>query len=248
MGRGGMGVRAVRHSKAVIVIIVGACLTLALLTVFAIELSNNQAKSRRGISRGARAVRRSLRPDEQLIAISVQGVTQQPTSVWLADGHGPDSQREARHQNGYLALIGPDGTRCWLRLRGSTNRHVPTSRAPMRWRLSVRDTRTVWAIVLPYGKTGVIELAVAVTTPKGSILRHRLHAPTSAPSFTDELKVIPTCQGGHNYLLDGNGTVLAIERIPQRGRPACFPMSRRCRPCNTGLATVRRPVLQPGPL
>jgi signal transduction histidine kinase/DNA-binding response OmpR family regulator len=63
---------------------------------------------------------------------------------------------------------------------------------------------------LPYGKTGVINLAVAFPTPYGERILLTGFVPSAlAPLFNGELRKVPGVKGSHNYLLDANDTVLA---------------------------------------
>jgi len=54
---------ALRHSEAVIVILIGACVVLALLTVFSLEPSDTQAKSKSGMFTGLVEVMRNWQRD-----------------------------------------------------------------------------------------------------------------------------------------------------------------------------------------
>ena len=196
-----------RHSKAVIAIVVGACITLALLTVFAIELSNNQAKSRSDIqvevherSQVAAALMSSL------IDTSVQGVTQQPQTYGSPTVTNQSLNAKEGSQKGFLVLIGPDG-----KILASSSGFTQQARSEIPNSNAVALVRAGHPYglgsVLPYGKSGIIALAQPFPTPKGSILVTGF-TPDVLKIFTGELKVIPRVKGAQNYLVDGNGTVL----------------------------------------
>ena len=104
------GGAALRHSKAVIVIVIGACVVLALLTVFSIELSDTQAKSKSGIEV---EVHQRAQLAEALIASLFQTVQQQvPQDTQTYGAPSVSNQtmdKQEGTQKGYLALIGSDG-------------------------------------------------------------------------------------------------------------------------------------------
>jgi signal transduction histidine kinase len=79
--------------------------------------------------------------------------------------------------------------------------------------------------MLPYGKTGVINYAIAFPTPYGRRILLTGFKPFELNLFiTGELRRIPGVQGAHNYLIDGNNVVLASTnpRIPP-GRSLTTP-------------------------
>jgi diguanylate cyclase (GGDEF)-like protein len=64
--------------------------------------------------------------------------------------------------------------------------------------------------VLPYGKTGVVNFAVAVPTRYGKRFLLTGFPPIAlSPFLTGELRKIPGAKPAHNYVLDGNDAVLA---------------------------------------
>ena len=64
--------------------------------------------------------------------------------------------------------------------------------------------------VLPYGKTGVINLAIALDTRNGKRILLTGLAPKQLNAFISrELSRIPGVEGAHNYLVDGRRTVIA---------------------------------------
>src|SRR5205807_10034434 len=63
--------------------------------------------------------------------------------------------------------------------------------------------------VLPYGKAGVINLAVPFPTRYGVRILMTGFAPTALGGFlTGELRKIPGVKGAHSYLIDSRNTVL----------------------------------------
>src|SRR6202035_3911908 len=64
--------------------------------------------------------------------------------------------------------------------------------------------------VLPYGRTGVVNLAVRFPTRYGTRVLLTGFAPSGLNAFlTGELRRIPGVRGAHNYIIDGNDVVVA---------------------------------------
>ena len=64
--------------------------------------------------------------------------------------------------------------------------------------------------VVPYGQTGVINLAVAFPTRYGERILLTGFSPSAlSPLLTGELRKIPGVKGADNYLIDAHDTVLA---------------------------------------
>ena len=199
-----------RHSKAVIVIVVGACVVLALLTVFSIELSDTQAKSKNGIEV---EVHQRAQLAEALIASLFQTVQQQvPQDAQTYGAPSVSNQtmdKQEGTQKGYLALIGADG-----KVLASSSGFTAQARAELPRSAALALVRSGRPYGLgnlsPYGTTGVIDFAVPFPTPEGTRVLLTGFTPDALSSFiAGELRQIPGVRGAHNYLVDGNDTVLA---------------------------------------
>jgi signal transduction histidine kinase len=187
-----------------------AVVVLALLSVFAIELSNTQAKSKQDVE--ARVHERGV-----LAAALVDGLFQTVTQQVPQDsrfyGARTVSNRtlDAHAQrNTYLAVIDGSGHHVLAASRGFT----PQARA------NLPDSAALALIrgghpyglgnLLPYGKNGVINFAVVFPTKFGPRILLTGFGPQALGGFiTTDLRKIPGVTGAHNYLVDGNDTVLA---------------------------------------
>ncbi len=187
-----------------------AVLLLALLSVFAIELSNTQAKSKSDVE--SRVHERGV-----LAAALVDGLFQTVTSQVPQDskiyGTRTVSNRamDARVQrNTYLALLDGSGHQVLAASRGFTAQaraDLPRSAA-----LALIRSGHPYGLgdLLPYGKTGVINFAVVFPTRFGNRILLTGFAPAALGNFiTTDLHKIPGVKGAHNYLIDGNDAVLA---------------------------------------
>ena len=201
--------RSVRARRWFAGLSVAAVLVLALLTVFAIELSNTQARSRRDVI--ARVHERSVLA-AALIQSLLQSVQQQlpllertfgthlvPTSVMNA----------ARQQDTYVALLNQRGI-----LLASSSGFTAQADADLARSAALHLVRAGHPYglgnVLPYARTGVINFAVTLHTRFG--VRYLLTglSPRALGAFlTGELRRIPGVRGSHNYVIDGNDVVLA---------------------------------------
>jgi signal transduction histidine kinase len=187
-----------------------AVLLLALLSVFAIELSNTQAKSKSDVE--ARVHERGV-----LAAALVDGlfqtVTQQvPQDIKIYGGQTVSTGTMNAHlqRNTYLALVDASGTKVIAASRGFTSQ----ARANLVHSAALALIRSGHPYglgdLLPYGKTGVINFAVAFPTRFGTRILLTGFGPQTLGSFiTSDLRKIPGVKGAHNYLIDGNLAVLA---------------------------------------
>src|SRR5438105_4573872 len=147
-------------------LLLAGLIVLAMLTLFALELSNTQAKSKADVR--ARVHERSVLA-AALIDSLFQAVAQQVPQDELRYGARVVSARTldaAAQQNAYLALLDPRG-RVLASSRGFTVQargDLPRSAA-----LSLVRSGHPYGLgnVLPYGRTGVINLAVAFPTRYG---------------------------------------------------------------------------------
>jgi two-component system, sensor histidine kinase and response regulator len=191
------------------VLFAAGLIVLAILALFAIELSSTQAKSKRDIE--ARVHERSVLA-AALIDSLFGTVGQQTQQDELRYGGRVVSARTmdaAAQQNAYLALLDPAG-----RVLASSRGFTAQARADVRYSAALALVRSGRPYglgnVLPYGKTGVINLAVAFPTPFGTRILLTGFTPSAlGPFLSGELHKIPGVKGAHNYLIDGNDTVLA---------------------------------------
>jgi signal transduction histidine kinase len=186
-----------------------AVLLLALLSVFAIELSNTQAKSKRDVE--ARVHERGV-----LAAALVDGlfqtVTQQiPQDRRLYGGRTVSNRTMDAHrqQNAYVALLDASG-----QVIASSRGFTPQARANLSHSSALELIRAGRPYglgdLLPYGKTGVINFSVIFPTEFGPrILLTGFGLRTLGGFITADLVKIPGVKGSHNYLIDGNNAVLA---------------------------------------
>ena len=199
-----------RQSKAGIVIVVGACLVLALLTVFAIELSDTQAKSKSGIEV---EVHQRAQLAGALISSLFQTVQQAIPQDSKTYGSPTVSDQTLQTQltagGVYAALLASDG-----KLLASTPGFTAQAQSEVPGSAALALVRSGHPYGLgnlsPYGKSGVIDLAVRLPTHEGTRILLTGFAPSELGGFIAlELKQIPGVKGAHNYLVDGNDTVLA---------------------------------------
>jgi signal transduction histidine kinase len=187
-----------------------AVVVLALLSVFAIELSNTQAKSKQDVE--SRVHERGV-----LAAALVDGLFQTVTQQVPQDSkiYGTRTVSNATmdahvQRNTYLALVDGSGHQVLAASRGFT----PQARAdlPRSAALALIRSGHPYGLgdLLPYGKTGVINFAVVFPTKFGNRILVTGFGPQTLGSFiTSDLRKIPGVNGAHNYLIDGSDAVLA---------------------------------------
>jgi signal transduction histidine kinase/CheY-like chemotaxis protein/HPt (histidine-containing phosphotransfer) domain-containing protein len=179
------------------------------MAVFAVELSDTQAKSKGDVK--ARVHERAVLA-ATLIDSLFQTVQQQiPQYEATYGGRVVAAQTLAKNaqQDAYLALLDPAG-----RVLASSDGFTAQARANLAHSAAVALVRSGRPYglgnVLPYGKTGAINLAITFPTKYGSrILLTGFRPSTLGPLLTGELRKIPGVRGAFNYLIDGNDTVLA---------------------------------------
>jgi diguanylate cyclase (GGDEF)-like protein len=205
----GPGPNPVARQRATAGLIAAGSVILALLTVFAIELSNTQARSRSDVR--ARVHERSVLA-AALIDSLFQTVGQQlPQDEQRFGGRVvTEATMDAyRQQNAYLALLDRSG-RVLASSRGFTRQ--AQSDLARSAALALLRSGHPWGLgnVLPYGRTGVINLAVAFPTAYGPRFLLTGFPPSAlGPFLNGELRKIPGVRGAHNYVIDGNDFVLA---------------------------------------
>jgi signal transduction histidine kinase len=199
-----------RHTKAGMVIVVAACVVLALLTVFAIELSDTQAKSKSGIELEVhqRAVLAGALINSLFQTVQQQ-VPQDSKTYGTATVSDQSLDTAQGKQNGFTALLGPNGD-----VLAASSGFTAQARTELKSSAALALVRSGHPYGLgnftPYGTTGVIDFAVPFPTAYGTRTLVTGFTPSALSGFiAAELKQIPGVKGAHNYLLDGNDTVLA---------------------------------------
>jgi signal transduction histidine kinase len=201
-----------RRREAFLALCAAAMVVLALLTVFAIELSNTQAKSKQDVESRVheRAVLAGALIDSLFQSVLQQGqVYQRSYGTRTVTARTMDKNQAQAHDD-YLVLLGADGT-VIAHSRGFTPQaRANLARAPV---AKPGATGIGYALgnLVPYGKTGATEFAVVFKTANDGY-RTLLtgFGPRQLSAFiTAELLKIHRVKGANNYLIDGNGTVLA---------------------------------------
>ncbi|HEY2260414.1 MAG TPA: ATP-binding protein [Solirubrobacteraceae bacterium] len=198
-----------KRREAIAGLIIGAMIVLALMAVFAIQLADNQSKSKSDIQ--ARVHQNSLLAGALIVSLFQSVQRQVPAQAKLYGARHPsDALLDGNVANNtYLALVRPSGAviahsrgfnaQAQMNLKRSAT--LKLLRAGHRWALGN---------VLPYGRTGVINLGVVLPTRSGPRYLLTGFAPGVLSLFLEgELKQIPGVRGAHNYLLDGAGVVIA---------------------------------------
>jgi signal transduction histidine kinase len=199
----------VKRREAVFALGTAAVLVLALLSVFALELANTQAKSRRDVQ--GRVHERTVLA-VALIDSLLQSVQQQvPQDARLFGGRTVTAAALDRSasRDTYLAVLNSSG-----RVLAASSRFDRQARADLAASAALRLIRTGHPYglgdVLPYRRTGVIDFAVAFPTRFGKRILVTGFAPATLSMFiTGELRKIPGVKGAHSYLIDGRNTVIA---------------------------------------
>src|SRR5436309_9470782 len=204
-----MGLVASKRRGTFVVLAVATLATLALLTVFAIELSNTQAKSKNDVKNRVheRAVLATA-----LIDSLFQTVLQQiPQDEARYGGRvvSAGTMTAGRQQNEYLTLLDRRG-----RVIAASQGFTAQARKDLSISAALALVRSghPYALgnLLPYGRTGVVNFAVVFPTRYGQRILLSGISPLVLGSFlSGELRRIPGVKGAHNYVLDGDNTVLA---------------------------------------
>ncbi|HEY2161915.1 MAG TPA: ATP-binding protein [Solirubrobacteraceae bacterium] len=186
-----------------------AVLLLALLSAFAIELSNTQAKSKRDVE--ARVHERGVLAAALVDSLfqTVQQQVPQDARIYGTRTVKNRTLQAHRQTNTYLAVLDTSG-----HVLASSRGFTEQARANLAHSSALELIRAGHPYglgdLLPYGKTGVINFAVAFPTRFGPRILLTGFAPRALGGFiTGDLRKIPGVKGAHNYLIDGNGAVLA---------------------------------------
>jgi signal transduction histidine kinase len=200
-----------KRREAFLSLSVAALVLMALLTVFAIELSNTQAKSKQDVE--ARVQERGVLAGALIDSLFNTAQQQTPTYEKLYGGPTVSArtldQKAREGQSAYIAILSPTGA-VIAHSRGFTAQ----ARADLKLSAALALVRTghPYALgnVLPYGNTGVLNFAIALRTPYGDRILLTGVPPFSLSRFlASDLHEIPGVRGAHNYVIDGNDTVLA---------------------------------------
>jgi signal transduction histidine kinase/CheY-like chemotaxis protein len=200
---------ATKRRAALVLLVAAALVTLALLTVFAIELSNTQAKSKADVK--SRVHERAVLAGA-LVDSLFQTVLQQTPQDQIKYGRrvvSASAMDANRQQNDYLALLNRGG-----QVLAASQGFTRQARADLSISAALALVRAgrPYALgnLLPYGRTGVVNFAVAFPTRYGQrILLSGISPVVLGLFLSGELNRIPAVKGAHNYVLDGNNTVLA---------------------------------------
>jgi hypothetical protein len=205
--RGGVAIRVRRGSN--VVLATAALVVLALLAVFAIELASTQAKSRQDVE--SRVHERAVLAAALIDSLFQSTLLQIPQfqKSYGAPAVSAARMNASRGQNAYLALLGSSG-----RVLASSSGFTAQARADLAISAALALVRSGhpygFGNVLPYGRTDVINLAVAFPTRSGTrILLTGVIPSTLSPFLSGELRRIPGVKGARNYVLDAHLRVIA---------------------------------------
>jgi signal transduction histidine kinase len=199
----------VKRRDARLALVAAALIGLALLAVFAIELSNTQAKSKKDIE--ARVHERAV-----LAGALIDGLFQTVTQNLSLDTktYGGASVTTATMNlhvgnNKFVALLNSSGG-----VIAASSSFNAQARADLSHSQAVALVRAGHPYGLgnlePYGHTGALDFAVQFPTPYGKRVLLSGTAPLAIGTFLkSDLLKIPGVKGAHNYVLDGNDAVLA---------------------------------------
>jgi signal transduction histidine kinase len=201
---------SLKLGKANLVVVTAAGLVLALLTVFAIELSNTQVNSKAEVEAQVhqRAVLAGALIDSLLRSVpeSLGQGRDIYSSATVADRTLDAAQGQ---QGGYLALLGSNG-----RVLAHSRGFSPRARAEVGGSTALSLVRSGRPYALgdlaPYGRAGVIDFDIALPTRYGRrVLVAGFEPSVVTDIVTAELQQIPGVKGARNYLVDGDDVVLA---------------------------------------
>ncbi len=186
-------------------------IVLAMMAVFATELSNTQANSRRALESQAhqRAVLVSNLIDTLFGAIS------KPSAMTVAAYGTPHVSRAVMNHNRganlYVALFDASG-----RMLAGSSGVTAQARAELTPKNSAALGLMVaghpWALgnILPYGQGSVINFGARLQTAAGTrIIISGIPTANMSPFLLAELSRIPGGKTEYHSLLDGHGTILA---------------------------------------
>jgi signal transduction histidine kinase len=199
-----------KRKEAVAALVAGALIVFALLTVFAVELSDNQAESKQDIE--SRVHERSVLAAaliDSLFDSSVKSIPQD-AKTFGAGTVSTSLMDEQAGRNAYTVLVNAAGG-----VIASSRGFTAQAQADLAQSAALELLRTgkaPWALgnVLPYGKAGVIDYGLALPTPLGERYLLTGFVPAALDNFlAGDLRQISGVKGSHNYILDGRGVVIS---------------------------------------
>jgi signal transduction histidine kinase len=207
-----------KRREAMLALFAAGLVALALLTVFAIELSNTQAKSKQDVE--ARVHERAVLAGALIDSLLQAAVKQLPQEERTYGGRTVSAATLNRNngQSGaaYTVLLDSAG-----RVLAHSSGFTAQARANIAHSAALAMIRSgrLYALgnLQPYGSTGALDFAVALRTRYGPRILVSASKPNNLQGFlTGDLLKIPGVSGSHNYVLDANNTVLASTnpRIP----------------------------------
>jgi signal transduction histidine kinase len=230
-----------KRREGIAVLIAGAMIVLGLLTVFAVELSDNQSKSRHDIQNRVheRAVLAGALLDS-LFQTSAHSTLATDTHLYGAPSVANSLLEKSRHTNAYLVLLDKGGN-----VLAHSAGFTAQARGDLRISEALRLLRAgkPWALgnILPYGKTGVLNFGVALPTASGTrYLLSGILPASLGPFLSGDLRQIPGVKGAYNSVVDGNGVFIASTNP---ARPAGYklhtPVQRHALAASTGMIQGR---------
>ncbi|MDQ6778244.1 MAG: ATP-binding protein [Actinomycetota bacterium] len=201
-----------RRREAVLALCGAGLVVLALLTVFAIELSNTEAKSRQDVKSRVheRGVLAGALMDSLFQSVQTEGQQYERTyGTPRVGARTMESGRSQAHAR-YLVLLG-DGKTVIAHSAGFTPQaRADLAHSPVATPSAVTGVGYELGSLFPYGKSAAIDLAVVFRVgSRYRTLLTGLAPPTLSAFITSDLRKVPGVKGARNYLLDGNGVVLA---------------------------------------
>jgi signal transduction histidine kinase len=196
-----------RRWRATALLLTFGVVVIALLVVFAIELSNSQANSKASVE--SRVQERAVLAGDLVDSLfqSVEQAVPADSGVFGGRTVSQAALDKQRGTNAYLAVLGPHGN-----LIASTTGFTSQDRQATSGAVKLVEHGDPYGLgnLSGSGKSAVIEFAIGLRTPYG----RRIVAEGATPAaVTDliggELSHIPGAAGSHNLIVDANDTVIA---------------------------------------
>jgi signal transduction histidine kinase len=198
-----------KRKDGIAALIVGAMVVLALMAVFAVELSNNQSKSRHALETNAHQRAQLV---SGLIDAVFEAVSHPNSGTLAAYGAPHISQTLLDHNKGanqYIAVLDANG-----HVVGASSGLTAQARASFSepgGAVAIVEHGQSWAMgnALPYGKSRAINFVTKLTTAAGTRFLVTGFSPQSlAPFVSGELQKVPGVQGQHQLVVDDAGVVI----------------------------------------
>jgi signal transduction histidine kinase len=189
---------------------------LGLLTGFAIELSNTQAKSKHDVE--ARVHERAVLAGALIDSLFQTTQQQIPTYTKRYGGKVTGALLEqTRQTNAYVVLLDANDN-VIAHSKGFTAQAQKNLAQSAALRVVREGHPYGLGNILPYGRTGVIGFAVKFPAKDGStrILLTGFPPKVLSAFLTADLKKIPGVTGAHNYVVDENHAIVATTFPAQR--------------------------------